>query len=757
MKKILHTVLLVFSVLCVFAGVADAAPLWESDETQTVTAGVQLRKLDRFYQNTWDKIRVLYVDLTNENLSLRVLTAADGTSARETTLSMAERSGAVAAVNGDFFNMYTGPTNMLGMVVQDGEFVSSPSKDAGLANFALMEDNSVVMDYFSFDALLTSPQGYTCELYALNKLPSTGGAITMLTSAWGKQTPGNIDSIAMTEMVVVGGKVEEIRIGHGPTEIPEDGYVLVTNSDVNGFLALNYQVGDTVELQYTVTPEIDSIREATGGGTVLVKDGKIAPFTNNITGYSQRTAIGIDKSGKTLMLVTVDGRLAECEGMNQTELARLLIELGCETALNLDGGGSTTMVARDRFTGALAVQNTLTGAMRKVSTAIGIFENAPTSTTVKGISAKLSADAVACGDAIKIEYVLYDKYYNNIDGKADEVKISTNRPANISKDEIVPLEGGAYEVTLSCGNVKENLTFTSVAEYTDIYMSVQSKQMVPGSSYTFSLRGTDAYGNSVRIPSAKVQWSVDTDAFSVSGGTVKALQAGNGNLRADFEGLTAYAAIATTDEVLYNKPVDIGKVHPDYGSGNGYELYVSGSAYEETTLLKRLLNQKRTKLLSEAKDGAYRLGNYIGDEENVKNIQGFSKMSINNTLLLTVNNAKGGIKNTDASQWPLLTDALRSAEEDSIVLLMQNSVYGLEQNEKTVLDALLAEAVARGKKVYLVYEGSETDYAMEQGVTYLVCGALKNAHTKTFYTDAERFACLKLTLTLDGVKFEFIE
>ena len=72
-------------------------------------------------------------------------------------------------------------------------------------------------------------------------------------------------------------------------------------------------------------------------------------------------------------------------------------------------------------------------------------------------------------------------------------------------------------------------------------------------------------------------------------------------------------------------------------------------------------------------------------------------------------------------------------------------------------DATLEDAVNRGKAVYLVYEGSETDYAMEKGVTYLVCGAMKNAHTKTFFTDQERFACIRLTLTLNGVRFSYVQ
>ncbi len=60
-----------------------------------------------------------------------------------------------------------------------------------------------------------------------------------------------------------------------------------------------------------------------------------------------RTAIGLDKNGDLLLLV-VDGRHgAYSRGVSYTELAELLLEHGAETAINLDGGGSSTLVIAD--------------------------------------------------------------------------------------------------------------------------------------------------------------------------------------------------------------------------------------------------------------------------------------------------------------------------------------------------------------------------------------------------------------------------
>lgn len=93
--------------------------------------------------------------------------------------------------------------------------------------------------------------------------------------------------------------------------------------------------------------------EALGGNPVLVKDGEIA--WGNLRGIHSllfqrhpRTGVGLRKDGK-ILLVTVDGRRPRySKGMTMTGFAKLMHSLGAEWALNLDGGGSTTMVVRGR-------------------------------------------------------------------------------------------------------------------------------------------------------------------------------------------------------------------------------------------------------------------------------------------------------------------------------------------------------------------------------------------------------------------------
>jgi len=93
-------------------------------------------------------------------------------------------------------------------------------------------------------------------------------------------------------------------------------------------------------------------------GPALLEDGKISVDSDDEVGRAMasnpRTAIGI-KSDGTYLFVVSDGRTDESEGLSLLELAQFMQSLGAETAYNLDGGGSSTMVFND------SVVNTPTG------------------------------------------------------------------------------------------------------------------------------------------------------------------------------------------------------------------------------------------------------------------------------------------------------------------------------------------------------------------------------------------------------------
>jgi hypothetical protein len=111
------------------------------------------------------------------------------------------------------------------------------------------------------------------------------------------------------------------------------------------------------------------------GNCYVLKDGKPAePFRAVMTQRHPRTVAGVSRDGTKLVLLTVDGRRPSVSvGMTGAELAAEMSRLGCWHAINLDGGGSTTLVMRDPATGEHKVINRPSGnALRPVADVVGI-------------------------------------------------------------------------------------------------------------------------------------------------------------------------------------------------------------------------------------------------------------------------------------------------------------------------------------------------------------------------------------------------
>jgi len=111
-------------------------------------------------------------------------------------------------------------------------------------------------------------------------------------------------------------------------------------------------------------------REVVGGGQIIVSDGQSVVFTNTFsTARHPRTVVGVDRTGRWLTLFVVDGL---------AELAQEMVALGCDRALNLDGGGSTELVFREPDTHQLQVLNSPSDAKeRSVADVLGVTFEAP--------------------------------------------------------------------------------------------------------------------------------------------------------------------------------------------------------------------------------------------------------------------------------------------------------------------------------------------------------------------------------------------
>jgi len=195
---------------------------------------------------------------------------------------------------------------------------------------------------------------------------SATGAIEVVVArvAASRASPGVHDSAESARAVVAVGTVAAIDTFTAGVAVPADGIVLVLGREAPAEQRRRLaaiQPGTPGRWAVRLEPFLP--REAVGGFPVLLRDSVPALDLDSAGGAAfgpvrhPRTAVGIAASGRRLLLVTVDGRQHPySDGMTLRELAEFFLELGVPTAINLDGGGSTTLVVRGP-SGALRIAN----------------------------------------------------------------------------------------------------------------------------------------------------------------------------------------------------------------------------------------------------------------------------------------------------------------------------------------------------------------------------------------------------------------
>jgi hypothetical protein len=175
------------------------------------------------------------------------------------------------------------------------------------------------------------------------------------------------------------GIVTEIRPAGSGADI--DPATVVLTGPANA-LALGALIpGVPVTLTTTITPGWEGVVQAVGGREYLVRSGQpsVAPRPASATETHPRSAIGLTADG-SVVLATVDGRRPdESLGITLDELADLMLSRGAVEAINLDGGGSTTLAVRLPGESSATVANSPSdGRERSVTNSIQVVSSAPT-------------------------------------------------------------------------------------------------------------------------------------------------------------------------------------------------------------------------------------------------------------------------------------------------------------------------------------------------------------------------------------------
>lgn len=381
---------------------AVSCPLFATQTTKQLANGVTLYQEIITTPGSELVINCVTVDPNAQGVAVKaalgkdVVYVADPYEGRETVSAMTERRGALIGLNADFFPFTGDP---LGVCVIDGELVSEPSTRHGV--FALLKDGTGVLDNPTWEASLTLPSGVGRQIDGINR-PRETNQVVVFTSKFDSSTRSKFKGTEVVctspDLPVVSGKtlnltVVEVRTDSVNTPIPKDGLVLSAGGPAASFLKENLRPGSTLTIKLEVksagSVDWSQVQQAVGGRPVILKGGrehidlayeKVGKSFS--TTLHPRSAVGVTADGK-LMLVSVDGRQSISRGISLPDLAALMKRLGAVDAVNLDGGGSTTMSYR-----GMVINSPSGGDLRPVADAILVFAD-PVSEDVPNL--KLSA------------------------------------------------------------------------------------------------------------------------------------------------------------------------------------------------------------------------------------------------------------------------------------------------------------------------------------------------------------------------------
>jgi hypothetical protein len=306
---------------------------------------------ERISEAPWS-IHVVKVDRHLEHLQLIATLAQDHVyglaSVTEQIESVASpRHRPVAAVNGDFFHIRPGPYqgDPIGLQIVEGELVSAPTG----ASFWVDPNGRSRMGEVEAAFRATGPDGLNIT-FGLNEKRADDAAV-LYTPAIGPstRTSGGLELTLEWDdegpwLPLRAGERYQARItainAEGDTALKPDIMVLSIGREMAEGLS-TVMKGTVVSLHLRTSPDLTGVTTALGGGPILLREGQTFDWAHRPERHP-RTAIGWNR--ESLFLVVVDGRQEGLSiGMNYAELSSLMLRLGCTEAMNLDGGGSSTL------------------------------------------------------------------------------------------------------------------------------------------------------------------------------------------------------------------------------------------------------------------------------------------------------------------------------------------------------------------------------------------------------------------------------
>ncbi len=540
---------------------------YEKVEIETITRGVEYKKKVKLLENGLREIHILKIPLKNEYISIKEVSGVDDLfGVKDTVKNLLSQEGAIGGTNGDFFEISSKLESSKSIVVRDSNLISLDSDLNATKNlyggFFLTKELYPYLAYSKSEIILYSNSVPIIRLSSQNKINKLQYP-TYLDYNVIKSTK-ELHEVRDLYKVVV-DKNNTIKKVAKPKEVvnlEESEFVIILTEYNYKKNRKFFYIGGNLNIQIESNIVIDNLVTAFGGGGIILSNGKEVLNSGLFPlGSQPRTSLGITKDRENIILVVVDGRTHNI-GVTKKELIDILKDEGIVDAINLDGGGSSTMVKKNNYSNKLEVANVISDKYeRKVVNAIGVFENYPKG-ELRDIVSTSSKDIYFEGETPKINTYGVDQYNNRID-VSKNINIVNTAVENLyqvvySNDEIVKFN----DILLNYKKIVEINPNNELLE-----LNIAEKKEL-----TFIGLTEDGYAR--KIDNSIVGYTiVPKEIGEIVDGVLEAKRSGVGYIKGEVNGIVGYQKISVyAEETIENfdliKSVET-KVYPKTALGDG--------------------------------------------------------------------------------------------------------------------------------------------------------------------------------------------
>lgn len=565
--KKLWVTFVVGSIIANSLNFSYAAILHEVNQTQQVTSGATHISKEILTSEGWQDVNILQIDLSNPNILLKPI-SPEVLGERNNILNLATSQGAVAAVNADYFDM-SSKTPAFGPTVSEGTMEQAYNNDYNtlgpakyMGTLVVDEEGNALMDYYSVKMWVEVNGEKAFDLSSYNKLPSSIRTPFVIDRTYYNDNQALVNKyqgVGLYTILVEEDTVSYVSTLNEVVNIPKEGYAILVSGDKFDLYSSYLEEGEAIQLAQVVAlnneviDHIENLQMTIGGGGLILKNGlTYQGEAHKVSANSRepRTIVANTYKENEILLITIDGRLKNTLGAHHQDLIQLLQGLGVKDAMYLDGGGSTTLVARNEGETNLTIQNSPSGVnQRNVANGIGVFSTQPTG-EVANLKLEASTERTFVGERMTFKVKATDENGNPVALNQKEVSLSI---AGITGDfngfTFSPKTTGTGLVVATVGDVTAT-TEIKVATPKGLIMEPATLQLDENTTKQVQVYGVDSEGYKIPMTTDQITWVSKKGKVKAAGTTVAATTTGIDTLEASYQGAKGTMSVVVGPSVV---------------------------------------------------------------------------------------------------------------------------------------------------------------------------------------------------------------